>query len=936
MTYKHNPIIERMKNHSSIGMDKNIRIIKKKLSFVKLRKINIEINSFHKDIINKYKSINDIFFYDDFNFLHYTAPEESSLRLKKDVDEKVQEQIKIVLEKVYVEQEKVVQDFRVKELLLQKAKLIEYEKNIVNERFIKEILYKEINRFRKSDSTELDERILFYTQVNNYLKESKTTHITKNYHFNSKKLIEYNTKEVKSFIELFKENEEIKGSKDSKDINALKKIEKNIIKSLSIEASKKIEKPRKKQTSIRQALNINNLFGKNKRDASIFNDLSFENNTNKLSQTLFNSLESKQTKDLKSSELVKISKEVISTFGVQIKKLFQVESSTVDINSSFEEDIKAVLANPTYSNDRINEELSLIKKSYVNTVLINEEKDLDIRDIKDEKSFENNIYKQSIIQLAYSQVIVNATNKKTLNNVIKNILDHKENFTSVNAIINEVLIKFQQTNTQVQHPSIYNLSSNITQKYVSENLVNVNKFDVKANPYKLKTKQEVITNFKSESYLQNIINTVMHVEKTPSTSMINTTVQNNITKNIFESKVENIYKNILEEIKINRPYKQLSVIDKKVVLEQVNKLVHMKSETAIKTQYEKIRNTYITQSENNTTVQNILNTTLQNSIIDNTVEQNILNTTLQNNITKNIFESKVENIYKNILEEIKINRPYKQLSVIDKKVVLEQVNKLVHMKSETAIKTQYEKIRNTYITQSENNTTVQNILNTTLQNSIIDNTVEQNILNTTLQNNITKNIFESKVENIYKNILEEIKINRPYKQLSVIDKKVVLEQVNKLVHMKSETAIKTQYEKIKNEYIRSSLIEDEFERVVSKKAIYDKFHQDKLVSIDFDDNIEVFNPENGNVVLGNSSKINTTKESRKMVYIGNPEALNKHEKNKIEAHNKSIDLEIKHKKFEITNNIQNVYEDLDENLDELALKIFNDLRDEINIEYKRI
>ncbi|NQY94451.1 MAG: hypothetical protein HRT43_09820, partial [Campylobacteraceae bacterium] len=250
------------------------------------------------------------------------------------------------------------------------------------------------------------------------------------------------------------------------------------------------------------------------------------------------------------------------------------------------------------------------------------------------------------------------------------------------------------------------------------------------------------------------------------------------------------------------------------------------------------------------------------------------------------------------------------------------INKLVQMNNPAQIKIAYDNIKNEYINPSISNTTIQNILNTTMQNNIIDNKIE--------------NKTENKIDNIYKNILQEIKVNRPYNQLTIIDKKVVLEKINKMVQMKNPSQIKTAYEKIKNEYIQSSLRYEESEKTISKKVILEKFHQDKLVSFEYDHTLGVIPSSNKNIVLTKNSRINETNESSKMVYIGNPEALIKHEKSKIEAHNESIDLEIKHKKFEIVNNIQNMYENLDENLDELALKIFNDLKDEINIEYKRI
>ncbi|NQY94131.1 MAG: hypothetical protein HRT43_08215, partial [Campylobacteraceae bacterium] len=502
---------------------------------------------------------------------------------------------------------------------------------------------------------------------------------------------------------------------------------------------------RKQQTPMSQVLNIKSLFETSRKDFEPVNDFSFERRLKKSNESLFLSLASKQTRDLKSSEIAKISTEVLTTFDVQIKKLFQVHSVPLEIKSSFEEDIKELVENNTYSNNTIINELNLIKKSYLTTILINEEKDLDI---KDEQNLEQNLYQQCIIQLAYNQVIVNTNNKTTLRNIVKNVIIDKENFESVNEIINEVIIKFEQTNVQVQSPKIYNFTSNITKKYVSEHLISINKFDIKVSPYKHKTNKELISKFRSETYLQNLINTVMHVEKAPSTSMITSTIQKNITENKienrienkFENKIENIYKNILQEIKINRPYTQLSVIDKKVVLEKINKLLQMKNPTQIKTAYENIKNEYINESINhitNATIQNILNTTVENNIIINKIETN------SENKIENRYTTKVDNIYKNILQEIKVNRPYTQLSVIDKKVILEKINKLVQMKNHTQINIAYESIKNEYINQSVNTTNIQNILNTTLENNIIANKIE------TKTETKIENRQETSVDNIY-------------------------------------------------------------------------------------------------------------------------------------------------------------------------------------------
>ena len=820
MPYINNPVLEKIKKHSSIGIDKTIKIFKKRPSFVKFRKINIEVNSFHKDIINKYKSISDTLYNDDFNYLHFTLPLENATKSEKDMDEKVEEKIKIVLEKIYVEQEQIVKDFRIKELLLQKSKLIEHEKNIVNERFIKEVLYKEINRFKKSDAKELDERIEFYQQVNTYIQDSKINHIHKHYRLDNKKTVEFNTKEIQTFIRLFKEVEVLKAEKN---VTSLDKVEKTLFKSLDIQELKKIKKQRKSPISSKQALNVKSLFSSKRRDLDIFNDLSFEKSVKKSSKSLFAAIEKKETKILTKKELKEVSSDVVSSFDVQIQQLFQVKNNNMEIKSSFEEDIRSILNNEAFSKNRINEELMIIKDSYVNTVLINGEKEIDV---KDEKNLEQKLYKQTVIQLAKAQIIVKQENKNILNNIIKTVTLNKRNHSNMNEIINEVLIKFDQTTQrEIKHNSIYNLTSTITNKYINENVRNVNKLNVNLHEYKIN--KQIITNFKSETTLQNIINTIMHVDKTPTSKMSHTSLENNITVNKYMNKFENK------------------------------------------------------------------------------------------------FENRVESIYKNIIEEIKISRPHNHLSIIDKKVVLERVNKLVQMRSETQIKTEYEKIRNEYITKSVNNTTVQNILNTSLQNSVTVNKYE--------------NKFENRVESIYKNIIEEIKVSRPHNHLSIVDKKVVLERVNKLVQMRSETQIKTEYEKIKNEYIKNSLLETTQESYINKTDLVEKFHQDKLVILDNTNNndFEVLSNER-NILLANTTALNNKSETGKMVYIGNPSALLKHEKNNIEACNKSIEDEIKHKKYEIINNVQNVYENLDENLDELALKIFNDIKDEINIEYKRI
>jgi CRISPR/Cas system endoribonuclease Cas6 (RAMP superfamily) len=73
-----------------------------------------------------------------------------------------------------------------------------------------------------------------------------------------------------------------------------------------------------------------------------------------------------------------------------------------------------------------------------------------------------------------------------------------------------------------------------------------------------------------------------------------------------------------------------------------------------------------------------------------------------------------------------------------------------------------------------------------------------------------------------------------------------------------------------------------------------------------------------------------------MVYIGGSPLLEQKIQDKNKMIQQDIDYKMNQKEQEITTNIYNIYEDFNENIDELAMKIFKNIKDEISMEYKRI
>ena len=121
----------------------------------------------------------------------------------------------------------------------------------------------------------------------------------------------------------------------------------------------------------------------------------------------------------------------------------------------------------------------------------------------------------------------------------------------------------------------------------------------------------------------------------------------------------------------------------------------------------------------------------------------------------------MDNLYKNILNEITKNSSHKYINIINKKELLTKVNNISKLSNITSINKEYKKLISEYK---------------------IDYTNKMDV--TSLGDNISiTNNYEQKIDSVYQNIIKEIKTKQPHKQINTKEKSILLQKINRLVKL---------------------------------------------------------------------------------------------------------------------------------------------------------
>ena len=1111
-------LISKLKNHSKIGIDKEIKIFRKHTISIKPRNLNINILAFHNSIANKYKIISDTMFFHNFRFLEFIAKRNSDVLVKTKIKTKYisKEKIKKIVETIFKDKTTIVKEFKLKELIEQRAELIYNEQKSNDAKAIQETLKKELDKFSKDiqNEEELDDRIVLYTNLNSFLTNIKINHENINYNFNKSIYLNYDSSEIKNIIKSFDSIENI----EYRDIEEYFSTLQKTIKPLGITVNNIENKIDISNISkISKILNIKNISSIN-MISPIFaktENRNIFNTSNEILKLISNN--STNTTNIKSEKLTKVIQNISQNLHLQLNSLFNKIDIKNDIKEIFKGELESIFINKEYTNELKIEEINNTIKNYVDNIVLSNQTTQNFK-IENKSVIEEKIYEQSVnkitklgINLHFNlkkelKTIVNKKVSKidnintiiqfnqVLNEVVENFLSVKNNILNNNTILKKY-VSIRNTNKIISNTSIqndiYNLiklgdsvvfNKNYDQKVESiyESVVNqikqikpekqisvinrsklykeINKLAKITNIEQInKEYANIINSFMSDSFSTNITKSKsIQVDKLYQTILNEITNKSSIKQiNIIEKKdifnnilklinINNspnktinknttnsvkVYKKFLYDIMNNTSLKHFSVIEKKELLKKISNFINIdkninienffseiiSNTSFIKTDIVKNRNNIeeeklykniINEISNKTTTKyiNILNKkeifkkisnltklTNENEIFnsyENIINQyNLTNISMNNILEKVEFssEEKIEKVYKKIVNEIKKVEPSIKIENIEKNTILQKLEKVLKSGDLDLVSKEYKTILNQIINKKESKNILNNeireekiyksiineinqntsskyinlvdkkniikkisniskIKNTTQINEEYKNIIEQyksvnkttniNAINLTSigQNIVVNKNYEEKVDNIYQNIIKEVNSVWPLKQINRIEKKQILQSLNKIVKQNNIENINKEYTSIVNQLINKTKIIRTSKETIIQKII--EGTKDNIQNTTFE---ELTKSPNQKTLIKNMHKTRIEKVQGKedIVYISGRELTKKKEEEKISNFNE-IDKKLNEKEFQFNMTVENIYKRFDENIDELALKIFRDIKDELSMEYKRI
>lgn len=1024
MVNTNSKLIDKLKNHSNIGL--KVKIYKPKSQFVSFKrdKLNIQILNFHSNILDKYKILGNFFLEQNFRFLEFV------LKDKKDEilyirNEKIKfisrEKIKKVVETIYKDKQKLVEDFRLKELIDQRAELIYNEQKLNDTKEIRNTLVKELDKFSKDiTASELDDRIVLYTKLNTYLNTISINHKNIEYKFDKSVYLNYNSKDIKEIINQFNIIENI----EYKQVDEyIKKIE-SVISPLGVRVKK--EQKIADKRIVNNILNIKNNNTINEV-ASIFTK-SFENNIVNTTQNMWEIL-NKNITNIKTSDLIETIHKINKTLEVQLSSVFKNVSFSKEYKKLFVNEIKTIFLNGEYSVETKVDEVNKVINSYIDNIVY-ENQNKQSFTIENKNILEEKIYKQTIQKLSNIGISFHFILKNELRSIVKNTISKTTSIDSIqkyNFVVNEVVEQFLIK----QKSNVINNTS-ILKKYTN-NIKQLSPMDIDSSDFvKLGSNVSILNSSeqKIEQIYENIVKEVKSVSllkhineqerfeitqeikqlmkttdqktlikqykniskqfinkidtKQKSDKALKVFIKENITKQ--EIVKDKLYKTIQKSLDENLSISQIEKIDKKVLLEKLENISKLKDVNEISKSYERVLKEYINKKPRDINIESIIekniikeqvdvdtlyknivgqvNTTnkfmnitnktkllkkltkltkLSNITQINKEYENIINeykvdtlssrsidtisfTKLGENVTtSNVLEEKLEVLYENIIKEIKAKEPMKQISSKEKSKILQKLNRVVKYDNIQELNKEYK--------------------------SII-----KHFTNSTQTINSLEQVFS--IDNIYKNIVKEINSSSTNRYINIIDKNEI---VKKLTKLSTNTQINKEYKNIVNEYsvdkmsmtrlgdniyfsnnyekkmqtVYKNIVEQFVNKTNTKENIRESIIN-KLISSG--DSKQIQNDHMENTLIKNTHRTNLANEHDKdnsLVYVSASEHKKKKQE-KIEVQVQEVDNKINEKEYQFSMNVENIYKNLDENLDELALKIFRDIKDELSMQYKRI
>jgi len=399
--------------------------------------------------------------------------------------------------------------------------------------------------------------------------------------------------------------------------------------------------------------------------------------------------------------------------------------------------------------------------------------------------------------------------------------------------------------------------------------------------------------------------------------------------------IKNIYNLVKEQIVEDSPMALISASKKKTIYKEISKILSKRQE--ITTKEIKILSSIVKENSNSVQYKEhfsmLIGDMKEKSIIkhikdkDKDKDKDTRNRQdSQDTKVEKEEQTIIKNIYNLVKEQIVEDSPMALISASKKKTIYKEISKILSKRQE--ITTKEIKILSSIVKENSNSVQYKEhfsmLIGDMKEKSIIKHIKDKDTRDRQdSQDTKVEKEEQTIIKNIYNLVKEQIVEDSPMALISASKKKTIYKEISKILSKRQEITTK----EIK---ILSSIVKENSNSVNIIKDFTDS--QKHYIGNSNLDNLE------NNIKYISSRYRTLTKDSKEDSFIKNQEVSKQHEtivNSKKENIEEYVSQTVLDKKAEVENHINSVIVNMDDNLDELALKIFREIKDEISMEYRR-
>lgn len=870
-------------------------------------------------IMNKYRFMFTDHIHQDFLFLHFMREKEKQqyFKLQKNYNNLyryiTKETLKTVIKNLVINNEVIKENPSLQRLIEVRASILFKEKSYTVEKQVESLLIKELQSVHKLSEQKQKERIAYLSTLNERLEKS-LEHFNE-YRLDIKELLKSKSLQAKNFIKIEKELEVLEKHFSIK-FETFKEIEKKIqVLSKKVDPSTKVNletrlknlvenKDLKQTETLEKELQVLYVQESEKHSLKLEKEMNTFFKIKKPSRTEIhdNEIQSLISQKSSGSNPQVLSQKIYKSFSQSFIRLYPNSSIKSLVQVDVKEKIIKLLEDKSLSKTRLNKELSLVKNFFMQELILEQEQNENTKEVS---TF--SIYQSALKEILRTEKVLGFSKRKVLQKAVNKIVYKTQNtfHSSFELLVAEVINEFKNEQNTFHHTKEVSLVKKIKSMYLKG-------FDTKElsiNALHTLVKEKIV----DETFLRHISSKQSIVVKEKISNLIKA-----------KKSLETISKKEIETLKneLKKSGIKISSLtqDKEISASYKENLIKLSRNTAKQSLLEVIQKVYKVRIDTQK-IDRFINKKqdLENIKIEE-IEDLVQGFQSHQGRREKLFNTIYKDIMKNsqsFYKSVSFEQRKRLINVIEKTLDKYGSNTLVLEKEVSEIKKQFVHSRKLVKTDSS-----------TLIN----------------QEKRLEAKYEARAKKKDKEEVQERKELLHFTNLIKEETSVFKSTQNKYELLMNHSSVfenKNLIQELKGSRLQPSVLKN----INRANIILENLKLTKLTS-----NTKNVLNEDTKFVRQTHELISKSKaqkqenkleqEEAELIYISAKESVQK-KKSKLQIERKSntqkvISTELKQKHLEVKQKVENVHLKLEENLDLLALKIFNEIKDEMKMEYKRL